>query len=206
MPYILPELPYAYDALEPYIDKETMEIHYTKHHLAYVTKLNAALEAHEALQKEPLERLLSDLSRVPEAIRTDVRNNGGGDFNHTFFWPLMKKNGGGEPEGHIGAAIKQTFGDFARFQEQFNTSAKSVFGSGWAWLVLDTNGMLKIISTPNQDTPLAQGLKPVMGLDVWEHAYYLKYQNRRPDYINSWWHVLNWSTIESNYTSAIDKT
>jgi Fe-Mn family superoxide dismutase len=200
----LPELPYAYDALEPYIDKETMEIHYTKHHQGYITKLNAALAPYSALQKKTLDALLSDLNSIPEAIRTTVRNNGGGHFNHTFFWPLMQKNGEKEPRGHIGAAIKQTFGDFARFQEQFNACAQTVFGSGWAWLVVDTNGMLKIISTPNQDAPLLNGVRPIMGLDVWEHAYYLHYQNRRLDYINAWWNVLNWHQIEDNYADTLE--
>jgi superoxide dismutase, Fe-Mn family len=204
MPFTLPELPYAYDALEPYIDAKTMEIHYTKHHAAYIAKLNAALEGHSALQQQTIDALLTDLNYIPEAIRTTVRNNGGGHFNHTFFWQLMCKNGETEPRGHIGAAIKQSFGTFAQFQEQFNATAQAVFGSGWAWLVADKNGILKIMSTPNQDTPISQGLKPIMGLDVWEHAYYLMYQNRRPDYINAWWHVLNWPQIEDNYNDVLE--
>ncbi|HEV2916207.1 MAG TPA: superoxide dismutase [Candidatus Babeliales bacterium] len=204
MAYKLPALPYSYDALEPYIDAKTMEIHYTKHHQGYIDKVNAALEGHSNLQHQTVDVLLADLNRIPESIRTTIRNNGGGHYNHAFFWPLMKKNGGGEPKGHIGAAIKQFFGDFATFQEQFNTAAKGVFGSGWAWLVIDKQNILKIISTPNQDCPISQGFKPIMGLDVWEHAYYLLYQNRRPDYINAWWHVLNWQHIEDNYNTMLE--
>jgi Fe-Mn family superoxide dismutase len=202
MIYTLPALPYSYDALEPYIDARTMEVHYTKHHQGYINKLNAALEGHSELQNISLAALLSDLNRIPETIRTTVRNNGGGHYNHTFFWPLMKKGGGEEPRGHIGTAILQTFGSFIHFQEQFNTAAQSVFGSGWAWLVLDKNNMLKIMTTQSQDTPIMQGLKPILGLDVWEHAYYLLYQNRRPDYIQAWWHVVDWSRVEENFNDS----
>lgn len=198
--FTLPKLPYAYDALEPYIDKETMEIHYTKHHQAYVDKLNAALEKMPELENKTLVELLKNLNDVPDDIRTAIRNNGGGDYNHSFFWPIMKKNGGGKPRDKVAQAINTFFGSFAAFQEQFNQAAKSVFGSGWAWLVVDDeNEQLKIITTPNQDTPLMYNTKPLLGLDVWEHAYYLKYQNRRPDYINAWWHVVNWEHVEEHY-------
>jgi len=202
--YTLPELPYAYDALEPYIDKETMMVHYTKHHQAYVDNLNKALEKYPALQEKTLDALLTDLDGLPEDIRTAVRNNGGGHLNHSMFWTLMKKNGGGKPRGHIADAIDNTFGDLTAFQEQFNAEAKKVFGSGWAWLVVNSNEALSIVSTPNQDNPISKGLQPVMGLDVWEHAYYLKYQNRRPDYIGAWWHVVNWDQIEENYRLLIE--
>jgi len=202
--YTLPELPYAYDALEPYIDKETMMIHYTKHHQAYVDNLNKALENYPALQEKSLDALLEDLDGLPEEIRTAVRNNGGGHLNHSMFWTLMKKNGGGKPRGYIADAIDSTFGDFDVFQEQFNAAAKKVFGSGWAWLVVNSNEALSIITTPNQDSPVSKGLQPVMGLDVWEHAYYLKYQNRRPDYIGAWWHVVNWEQIEENYRLLVE--
>jgi superoxide dismutase, Fe-Mn family len=198
-------LPYAFDALEPYIDKETMEIHYTKHYQGYVNHLNEALEKHpEFAERVNLKEMLLDLSRVPEDIRTAVRHNGGGDYNHTMFWLLMKKNGGGEPKGSIGEALKKTFGSFKVFQEQFNQAAKTVFGSGWSWLSVDRDGKLILSTTPDQDTPLAQGMQPIFGLDVWEHAYYLKYQNRRPDYINAWWHVIDWETVEENYLSALE--
>lgn len=203
MIYKLPPLPYAYDALEPYIDKETMMIHYTKHHQAYVNNLNAALEKHPELAQTNLKAMLSNLDRVPEDIRTAVRNNGGGDYNHSLFWLLMKKDGGGEPKGTVADAITKTFGSFAAFQEQFNTAAKTVFGSGWAWLSIDKDGKLLVSTTPNQNTPLSQGMQPIFGLDVWEHAYYLKYQNRRPDYISAWWHVINWETVEENYLNVV---
>lgn len=199
MIYRLPDLPYSFDALEPYIDAQTMEIHYTKHHQAYVTNLNAALEKHPEIADIALFDLLSDLQNVPLDIRTAVQNHGGGHYNHTFFWPLLSKNGGGEPRGQLQNAIIKTFGSFGAFQEQFNAAAKSVFGSGWAWLVLDAEGNLKIISTPNQNAPLMDGSMPILGLDVWEHAYYLTYQNRRPDYIAAWWHVVNWDMAEEHY-------
>ena len=199
--YKLPDLPYACDALEPYIDALTMEIHHNKHHQGYVNNLNEALENRPELQKIPLIQMLEDINKIPEDVRTAIRNNGGGHFNHSMFWTLMKKNGG-EPTGKIADEIKKTFGNFAAFKEIFNTNAKKVFGSGWSWLSLDKNGKLVATTTSNQDTPLAQGLTPIMGLDVWEHAYYLKYQNRRPDYINSWWNVVNWDQIEENYRNA----
>lgn len=201
--YSLPQLPYDYGALEPYIDAITMEIHHTKHHQAYIDNLNKALAQVPELQQKPLAELLSNLDAVPESVRTIIRNHGGGHYNHSAFWLYLAKNGGGEPKGPVGQEIKKIFGTFAAFQDQFNTAAKGVFGSGWAWLCVAQNGQLKIVPTPNQDTPLAQGLQPILGLDVWEHAYYLKYQNRRPDYINAWWHVINWERVEENYGGAI---
>ncbi|MGC2310497.1 MAG: superoxide dismutase [Candidatus Babeliaceae bacterium] len=197
--YKLPALPYAYDALEPYIDARTMEIHYTKHHQGYVDNLNKALEKHPTLFEIPLSALLHDLSRVPEDIRTAVRNNGGGDANHTFFWPLMKPHGGGKPIGKVELEITRTFGSFETFKDQFSQAAKSVFGSGWAWLCINKQAKFVIHTTPNQDSPLSADLIPLLGLDVWEHAYYLHYQNRRPDYINAWWHVVNWEQVEENF-------
>ena len=198
MIYNLPSLPYALDALEPYIDTLTMEIHYTKHHQTYVDKLNAALKKYPELHNKNLIQMIEDLTLVPEAIRNEVRNNGGGHLNHAMFWTLLTKNGG-EPVGKIKTEINKTFGSFDAFKEQFTEAAKSRFGSGWAWLVLDKNGKLTIMSTPNQDNPISKGLAPILGLDVWEHAYYLKYQNRRPDYIGAWWHVINWKQVEENY-------
>lgn len=197
--YKLPSLPYAYDALEPYIDAKTMEIHYTKHHQTYVDNLNKALTQYPELYKISLEALLKDLNQVPETIRTTVRNNGGGDYNHSMFWMMMKKNGGGNPKGTVAERIKKKFTTFEAFQEHFNTAAKSVFGSGWAWLAVNAQGELVIVSTPNQDTPISQNFHPILGLDVWEHAYYLKYQNKRPDYIMAWWNVINWDQVEDNY-------
>lgn len=199
MEYVLPPLPYPPDALEPYIDTLTMEIHHDKHHQGYVDKLNEALQKAPELQSKPLVQLLRELPSLPESVRMAIRNQGGGHLNHSFFWLLMKKNGGGMPKGKIAEIIKKTFGSFDAFQEQFNNTAKTVFGSGWAWLVITKEGNLKIVSTANQDTPISQDMKPVLGLDVWEHAYYLKYQNKRPDYINAWWHVINWDTVEENY-------
>lgn len=201
--FVLPPLPYAYDALEPYIDARTMEIHYTKHHQAYINNLNDALKDLPEWQKKSLLEVIAGISQLPKEIQTTVKNNAGGHFNHSFFWPLMKKDGGGEPKGALAKAITQTFGSFEKFKEEFNTAAKKVFGSGWAWLVLDAKGALKVISTPNQDPVMLQGYKPVVGLDVWEHAYYLKYQNRRPDYISAWWHVINWDQAEENYQQAL---
>jgi Fe-Mn family superoxide dismutase len=203
MKYSLPRLPYAYDALEPYIDRLTMELHYTKHHQAYVDHLNAALEKYPHLQEMTLDALLKNIPTLPAEIQTVVRNNAGGHFNHTLFWPLMKKNGGGQPKGRIADAIQQTFGEFKNFQDQFTMAAKGVFGSGWAWLAIDSAGALKIIHTPNQDAPIMQQHQPVFGLDVWEHAYYLKYHNRRPDYITAWWHVVNWDHVEELYRGII---
>ncbi|MEW9675779.1 superoxide dismutase [Lentibacillus sp. L22] len=197
----LPELPYAYDALEPTIDKETMNIHHTKHHNTYVTKLNGALEGHEDLQDKSLEDLLGNLDAVPEDIRTAVRNNGGGHANHSLFWKVLSPNGGGEPSGELAEKINAKFGSFDKFKEAFADAAAGRFGSGWAWLVVK-NGDLEITSTPNQDTPLMDGVTPILGLDVWEHAYYLKYQNRRPEYISAFWNVVNWDQVEKNYNEA----
>ncbi|WP_152657940.1 superoxide dismutase SodA [Oceanobacillus sp. CFH 90083] len=197
----LPELPYAYDALEPSIDKETMNIHHTKHHNTYVTKLNDALEGHEDLQNKSIDALVADLDAVPESIRTAVRNNGGGHANHSFFWTLLSPNGGGEPTGELADKINSKFGSFDQFKEDFAAAAAGRFGSGWAWLVLN-NGELEITSTPNQDSPLTEGKTPLLGLDVWEHAYYLNYQNRRPEYISAFWNVVSWDKVASNYEAA----
>ena len=195
MPHTLPPLPYAATALEPHIDAQTMEIHHGKHHNAYVTNLNAALEKAPALADKPLEQLLRDLSAVPEAIRTAVRNNGGGHWNHSQFWQWMAPNGGGAPSGKLGDAIASAFGDFEKFKEQFAAAGTGRFGSGWVWLNNDA-GTLSITSSPNQDNPLMDGkAAPILGLDVWEHAYYLKYQNRRPDYMKAWWNVVNWTEV-----------
>jgi len=194
MAYTLPPLPYAADALEPHIDKQTMEIHHGKHHQAYINNLNAALEKHPDLQSKSVEDLISGISTVPEDIRTAVRNNGGGHANHSMFWQIMAPNAGGSPTGAIADAITSSFGSFDTFKEQFAKAGVGRFGSGWAWVV-DQGGKLVIESTPNQDSPLMEGKKPVFGIDVWEHAYYLKYQNRRPDYISAWWNVVNWDEI-----------
>jgi Fe-Mn family superoxide dismutase len=199
--HVLPPLPYAFDALEPYIDAKTMEIHHDKHHAAYVTNLNKALEGNADLQKLSVEQLIAQIDRVPENIRTAVRNNGGGHANHSLFWKIMKKGGGGEPKGEIADAIKSTFGSFADFKTKFNQAATTRFGSGWAWLFFK-DGKLTLESLPNQDNPIMSGGKPVMGLDVWEHAYYLKYQNRRPEYIEAWWNVVNWDEITKNFGAA----
>ena len=196
MAHQLPPLPYALDALEPHIDAKTMEIHHGKHHNAYVTNLNAALEKHPDLQSKSVEDLLRDISKVPEDIRTAVRNNGGGHMNHTMFWQVMGPGKGGAPGGALGDAIKATFGSFDAFKEQFAKAGVTRFGSGWAWLI-DTGGKLSIESTANQDQPIMDGKKAILGLDVWEHAYYLKYQNRRPDYIAAWWNTVNWSEVAS---------
>jgi superoxide dismutase, Fe-Mn family len=194
MAHTLPPLPYAPDALEPHVDKQTMEIHHGKHHAAYVNNLNAALEKHPELQSKSVEDLIRQIGSVPEAIRTAVRNNGGGHANHTMFWQVMAPGAGGAPSGAVADAITSSFGSFEAFKEQFAKAAVGRFGSGWAW-VIDTGGKLTIESTPNQDSPLMDGKKPLFGLDVWEHAYYLKYQNRRPDYISAWWNVVNWAEI-----------
>ncbi len=199
--HALPPLPYASDSLEPYIDKMTMEIHHGKHHNAYVTNLNKALEGNAALQAKTLDDLLRGLDQVPENIRTAVRNNGGGHWNHSMFWKIMKKGGGGEPKGELASAIQSAFGSFADFKTKFGQAATTRFGSGWAWLSFQ-GGKLAIESTPNQDNPLMAGGKAVMGLDVWEHAYYLKYQNRRPDYIEAWWNVVNWDAVAENFAAA----
>ena len=195
MPFTLPALPYAYDALEPHIDARTMEIHHTKHHQAYVNNLNAALEKAPQLEGKSLDDLMRTINSVPEAVRTAVRNNGGGHWNHSQFWEWMGPKRGGEPSGRLGDAIKSSFGDFAKFKEQFAAAAAGRFGSGWAWLVDEGNGKLSITSTPNQDNPLMEGKKALLGLDVWEHAYYLKYQNKRPDYVAAWWNVVNWDAV-----------
>jgi len=202
-PYQLPALPYAFDALEPHIDARTMEIHHGKHHAGYVNNLNKALEAHPDLQKLSVLELLANLNRVPENIRTAVRNNGGGHANHSLFWKAMKKAGGGEPAaaGQLAEAIKKAFGSFADFRKKFSDAATGRFGSGWAWLVVK-HGQLAVESTANQDNPILEGGKAVLGLDVWEHAYYLKYQNRRAEYIEAWWNVVNWDQAEANYAEA----
>lgn len=201
MPHTLPKLPYAYNALEPHIDAQTMEIHYTKHHQAYIDKLNAALQSAPELQEKPVEELLKDLNAVPEAIRTAVRNHGGGHYNHSMFWTIMGPGKGGAPVGTLAEAITKTFGGFDQFKEKFAAEAGGRFGSGWAWLVADGAGVLTIMSTANQDNPLSEGKFPVLGLDVWEHAYYLKYQNRRPDYVTAWWNVVDWQAVEARYVS-----
>jgi Fe-Mn family superoxide dismutase len=195
MPFTLPSLPYPYDALEPHIDARTMEIHHSKHHQTYVNNLNAALEKAPEFAGKSLDELMRGINSVPESVRTAVRNNGGGHWNHTMFWELMASKKGGEPSGRLGDAIKKAFGDFAKFKEQFTAAGVGRFGSGWAWLIDDGNGRLSITSTPNQDNPLMEGKKAILGLDVWEHAYYLKYQNRRPDYIGAWWNVVNWDAV-----------
>jgi len=202
MAFTVPALPYAFDALEPYIDKQTMEIHHDKHHGAYVTNLNKALESAPDLQNKTVEELLANnCAIVPETIRTAVRNNGGGHVNHSMFWQIMAPQAGGNPAGNIAAAILSSFGSFDQFKEKFNQSATTRFGSGWAWLVKKGTGV-EIISTANQDSPIMEGLFPIMGLDVWEHAYYLKYQNRRPEYIGAWWNVVNWPEIEKRFNSS----
>ncbi len=201
MAFQLPPLPYAFDALEPHIDAKTMEIHHDKHHAAYVTNLNKALESHPDLQSLSIEKLVADVKRVPDSIQAAVVNNGGGHFNHTMFWSLMKKGGGGEPAGDLAAAIKSAFGSFADFKTKLAAAGMARFGSGWAWLVI-RDGKLAIESSPNQDNPLMSGAKPVLGVDVWEHAYYLKYQNRRADYLEAWWNVVDWAKAAEHYDAA----
>ncbi len=201
MAHELPSLPYAYDALAPHIDAKTMEIHHGKHHAAYVTNLNKALEGQSALQQKSITELLDDLSAVPEAIRAAVRNNGGGHFNHSLFWKTMTKGGGGEPSGDLGSAIQSAFGSFDDFKSKFAQAAATRFGSGWAWLFVK-DGKLQLGSAPNQDSPVMDGGKPILGLDVWEHAYYLNYQNRRPDYVTAWWNVVDWRAVEETYHKA----
>jgi Fe-Mn family superoxide dismutase len=199
--HVVPPLPYAFDALEPYIDKLTMEIHHDKHHGAYVTNLNKALEGHADLQALSIEDLLTRLDRVPENIRATVRNNGGGHMNHSMFWKIMKKGGGGEPGGELGKAIASAFGSFADFKAKINDAGVKRFGSGWAWLLF-RDGKLVIESSANQDNPIMDGGKAFFGVDVWEHAYYLKYQNRRPDYLEAWWNTINWAQVEENFAQA----
>jgi len=203
MNFKTPDLAYAYDALEPYIDARTMEIHHDKHHVAYTTNLNKALESIN-LKAESVEQLLADLSFVPEAISTAVRNNGGGHVNHILFWEIMGGNSGGKPTGDLAEGIKKYFGDFKSFKEKFSTAAATRFGSGWAWLSVK-NGRLIISSTANQDSPISEGAIPILGIDVWEHAYYLKYQNRRPEYIEAWWNVVNWKAVAERFDAAIGK-
>jgi Fe-Mn family superoxide dismutase len=198
MTHKLPNLPYEYDALEPHIDTKTMGIHHGKHHQAYVNNLNAALEKYPDLQRKNVVELLSDLDAVPEDIRTAVRNNGGGHANHSLFWPCMSPKGGGAPKGSLADAINESFGSFDAFKEQFAKAGATRFGSGWAWLCVDADGKLLVTSTPNQDNPISDGLVPILGLDVWEHAYYLNNQNRRPDYIAEWWNVVNWDEVSKN--------
>lgn len=198
----LPKLPYEYDALEPTIDKETMNIHHTKHHNAYVTNLNAALEGHADLQAKSLDELLKDLNALPEGIRGAVQNNGGGHKNHSLFWTTLSPNGGGEPTGVLADKIKEAFGSFEAFKEEFQKAAATRFGSGWAWLTVN-NGKLEVTSTANQDNPIMEGKTGILGLDVWEHAYYLKYQNRRPDYAQEFWNVVNWDQVQKNFDEAV---
>jgi superoxide dismutase, Fe-Mn family len=201
MTFELPQLPYAYDALEPHIDKETMNIHHTKHHNAYVTNLNNALQGQDELLSKSVEEVISNLDAVPESARTAVRNNGGGHANHSLFWKILSPNGGGLPTGELADAISQKFGSFESFKEEFGKAAATRFGSGWAWLVVN-NGQLEVTSTPNQDSPLMEGKTPILGLDVWEHAYYLKYQNRRPEYVTSFWNVVNWDEVSQRFNAA----
>lgn len=202
MAFELPELPYAYNALEPYIDEQTMTIHHTKHHAGYVNNLNAALEKYPELQQYSVEDLLRNIHSVPEDIRTAVRNNGGGHANHSLFWTVMSPNGGGTPTGELAQAINEAFGSFDAFKETFTRAALTRFGSGWAWLVVDGFGKLRVYSTPNQDSPYMHGFTPILGLDVWEHAYYLKYQNRRAEYVNNWWNVVNWDEVARRFAAA----
>ncbi|KHO48452.1 MAG: superoxide dismutase [archaeon GW2011_AR5] len=200
-PFKLPQLPYDYNALEPHMDEQTMKIHHTKHHQAYVDKLNAALEPHKELHGKSVEELLTNLAGVPDAIRTAVRNHGGGHLNHSFFWPLMIMDAP-SPEGEVVGAIEEKFGSFDKFKEQFSAAAANHFGSGWAWLVLN-QGQLEIMTTPNQDNPISQHRIPVLGIDLWEHSYYLKWQNKRTDYIATWWNVVNWEEINRHFRAAM---
>ena len=202
MAYELPPLPYDYSALEPYIDTQTMQLHHDKHHQTYITNVNNALQGQDQLASTSVDDLLRNINQVPDSIRTAVRNNAGGHSNHSMFWKIMKPNGGGQPTGDLANAIQQTFGSFDAFKTAFNDAGTKRFGSGWAWLVLDSSGKLQVISTANQDSPLMDGLYPVMGNDVWEHAYYLKYQNRRPEYLNAWWNVVNWDEVARRYEQA----
>jgi superoxide dismutase, Fe-Mn family len=201
MAFELPPLPYAYDALEPHIDQRTMEIHHDKHHAGYTKKLNAALEGHDAATK-PIEEILASLDSLPAEVQIAVRNNGGGYANHSLFWEIMSPDGGGAPTGELADAINSTFGSFDAFKEQFASAATGQFGSGWAWLAVDSSGNLLVYGTPNQDSPYMAGHTPIMGLDVWEHAYYLNYQNKRGDYVSAWWNVVNWDKVTENYAAA----
>ncbi|MCJ7706918.1 MAG: superoxide dismutase [Anaerolineales bacterium] len=203
MTHVLAPLSYPYDALEPHIDARTMEIHHSKHHATYVNNLNTALEGHAALKDKAVEELLADLNAVPEAVRTAVRNNGGGHANHTFFWTVMAPGAGGEPAGAVGKAIDKAFGGFAGFKDAFSKAAVTRFGSGWAWLVLDGSKELKVLASANQDSPFSEGLKPLLTVDVWEHAYYLKYQNRRADYVAAWWNVVNWAEVNRRFAAGM---
>jgi superoxide dismutase, Fe-Mn family len=202
MAYELPPLPYPFDALEPHIDAKTMEIHHDKHHQTYITNANNALKDHPDLAAKPVEELIANLSAVPDGIRGVVRNNAGGHANHSFFWKILGPNAGGTPSGKLASAIDSTFGGLEQFKEKLQAAGAARFGSGWAWLVVNKAGTLEIVSTPNQDSPIMDGLKPVLGVDVWEHAYYLKYQNRRPDYLKAVWSVINWEAVGKNYDAA----
>lgn len=199
MKFKLPELEYAYNGLEPYIDAMTMETHHSKHHQAYVDNLNKALEGHEQFQEMDIEEILKSLDQLPEEIRTAVRNNGGGHYNHTLFWKVMSPEGGGNPEGELAKKIDEDLGGFDKFKEEFKKAALGQFGSGWAWLVLKSDGKLAIEPSPNQDNPISKGYKPIIGIDVWEHAYYLKYKNKRADYIDSWWNVVDWKKVSERF-------
>lgn len=203
MSFILPELPYAYDALEPYMDAETMEIHHDKHHAGYTKNLNAALEKYPEFLEKSIESILADINTIPEEIRTAVRNNGGGYFHHNLWWTELSANAGGEPVGTLADAIKKDFGEFEAFKDQVSAAAMGRFGSGWAWLSKRSDKTLIIHSTPNQDSPLSQGLIPLLGIDVWEHAYYLKYQNKRKDFVDAFWNVVNWEEIERRFVESI---
>lgn len=202
MAHQVPPLPYPFDALEPHIDARTMEIHHDRHHAGYVKKLNAALEGHADLQERSVEDVLRDIDSVPEEIRTKVRQNGGGHANHSLFWTIMSPEGGGEPTGSLASAIDDAFGDFDSFKDELKSAGSGRFGSGWAWLVVGTNGDLEVVDTPNQDSPLMDGKTPILGVDVWEHAYYLKYQNKRGDYLDAWWNVVNWPEVQRRYDEA----
>lgn len=202
MAFELPQLPYAYDALEPHIDARTMEIHHSKHHAAYTSNLNGALESAPELAGKSVEEILTDLNAVPEGVRMAVRNNGGGYANHSLFWSIMASEGGGEPDGSLAEAIGSAFGDFASFKDQLSKAAVGRFGSGWGWLAVGGGGSLQVLSTPNQDSPLSEGMTPILGVDVWEHAYYLNYQNRRADYVAAWWNVVNWAEVDTRFQEA----
>lgn len=202
MAHTLPDLPYEYDALQPHVDERTMRIHHTKHHQGYTNKLNNAIEGHSDLEQKSIQELLSDIEGVPGDIRTAVRNNGGGYANHNLFWTIMSPNGGGEPAGAVADAIDGTFGSFDNFKQEFSDAASGRFGSGWAWLVVDQNGDLEVYSTANQDSPYMDGNTPILGLDVWEHAYYLNYQNERGSYVEAWWNVVNWDEVNQRYEDA----